>query len=361
VTTEARPLRKALLSDVKRMLPIWALVFGAAAGTLLVLRETGRRYIERGLYASGDTCTVAGIRAAAGEAAYVKLKEEAEAKLKLATSKDPSEVRNGALGIFKDDARLDQVAENLREAARLCPGYEHLYYDLSEVALWQGEAGLSHFYLGKFHRSRNERDAARMEFTLASEKLPDDPLPHIALADVLLDEGDTAAAQGVMDHREKEAQESIDGMGVLARLAVIRGDNDAARELVLKGLRQEPSSQKLAGILQGITDAMPDPVEAAKIYAELAALPGSHSAGMHHLSGLYFARAEAWSDAEPQFGRAAALAQNNVVVLFDHAVSLWHLKRYDAARDVYNRAVAVDVEQAVTLKNRSAIDPSQRP
>ncbi len=361
MTNEDTPVRRALLADVKRMLPIWVLVFGAAAGTLVVLRQTGQRYIERGLYASGDTCTVAGIRAAAGEAAYVKLKEEAEGKLALAGTKDSNRAQKGALGIFANDPRLDEVSETLSEAARLCPGYEYLYYDLSEVAFWQGHEGLSHFYLGKFHRSRDEREAARVEFTLSAEQLPDDPLPHIALAGVLLDEGDTAAAMAVMDHREADAQNSIDGMVVLARLAVSRGDNATARELVLAGLKREPSSQQLSTILQGITDAMPDPIEAAKIYAELADLPGSHSAGMHHLSGLYFARAESWKDAESQFGRAAALAQNNVVVLFDHAVSLWHLKRYDAARDVYNRAVAVDVEQAVTLKNRSSVDPSKRP
>ena len=355
MSDETTPVRKALLSDVKRMLPIWVLVFGAAAGTLLVLRETGRRYIERGLYASGDTCTVAGIRAAAGEAAYVRLKEEAEKKLGTGTA------NRSALGIFSGDPRVEEVYTNLFEAARLCPGYEHLYYDLSEVTLWQGNEGLAHYYLGKFHRSRGERDAARVEFTLASEKLPDDPLPHIALADVLLDEGDTAAAIAAMDHREADAQKSIDGIAVLARLAIVRGDRNAAQDLVLAGLKREPSSQQLTSILQGITDAMADPVEAAKIYAELAELPGSHSAGMHHLAGLYFARASAWKDAEPQFGRAAALAQNNVVVLFDHAVSLWHLKRYDAARDVYNRAVAVDVEQAVTLKSKSSVDPSTRP
>lgn len=352
---------RSLAADLRRMAPVWAIVFAGVAGTLLILRHTGRKYIERGLYEGGDACTVAGIRASAGGMLFAKLKHDAESKRRAATGADPAAAREDALGLMKGDPRLREAREHLAAAARLCPGYESLYLDLSEIALWEGERGLAHLLLGRYHLARGERAEARDEFTLAIEGLPDNPEPRIALASVLLDDGETSSARERVTQTGDLVAKSPEGLSVLARLASIDRRDEEALDLVVKGLRIEPSNARLVDQLRVLAQQLGDPARAGGIYAEVARLPGSHRAGMHHLAGIYFTQAGRHAEAEGELREAASLAPNNVGVLFDHAVSLWRIGRYDAARDVYNRARAVDLEQAVLLRRDSPVDPLARP
>lgn len=352
---------RALMADLRRMAPVWAIVLVGVAGTLFILRQTGRKYIERGLYEGGDACTVAGIRASAGSMLFAKLKLDAEAKRRAASSRDPASLREDALGLMKGDPRLPVARGHLEAAARLCPGYEAHYLDLSEMALWDGDRGMAHLLLGRYHLARGERAEARDEFTLAVEGLPGDPAPRIALAAVLIDDGETSAAAARTEDIRDAMAKSAEGIAVLARLASIDRRDDEALRLVVDGLHLEPSNAALMDQLRTLAQGLGDAPRAAKIYGEIARLPGSHRAGMHHLAGIYFTQAGLHAEAEAELREAAALAPNNVGVIFDHAVSLWRTGRYDAARDAYNRARAVDLEQAVLLRRDSPVDPLARP
>ncbi len=188
-----------------------------------------------------------------------------------------------------------------------------------------------------------------------------DPEPRIALAAVLVADGDAASAAAQIADIRDAMRKRPDGLAVLARLAAIERREEEALGLVLEGLRMEPSNGDLVEQLRGLAQGLGDPARAAGIYAEIARLPGSHRAGMHHLAGIYYAQAGMHAEAERELREAAALAPNNVGVLFDHAVALHRIGKYDAARDVYNRARAVDLEGAVLLRRDSPVDPLARP
>jgi tetratricopeptide (TPR) repeat protein len=348
----------ALREDIRRMLPVWIIVLASAVATLLVLRHTGTKFLREGLLRGGDACTVGEMHARAGERIFRRLLEEAEARRRDALAKDPAAISRAMTGILKGDPRVRQARAHFEQGVRLCPTLAYLHRDLATLAEWDGDRARAHLHLGLASRAESDRDQARAEFTLAAAADPSLTEAQLALAESMLDDGDTDEARDLLASLPPAARETSRGAVVAGRIAITDRQYDAAATLLAEALRRDPTNADLNRQLGVALDNLRDWPRAGALYSEIARLPNAAGAQPYHRAGIYFLRAGKYAEAERELAQAARIAPRNVAIQYDYALSLWHQKKYAAARDAYRAAQEVDFEAVIRLKDRTGIDPS---
>lgn len=348
----------ALREDIRRMLPVWIIVLASAVATLLVLRHTGKKFLREGLLRGGDACAVGEMHARAGERIFRGLQEDAEARRKDALAKDPKAVSRALTGILAGDPRVREARAHFEESVRLCPTLAYLHRDLSALAEWDGDRARAHLHLGLASRAEGDRDQARAEFALAVAADPELADAQLALAESMLDDGDTDEARDLLAALPQDARETSRGAVVAGRIAITDLQYDAAATLLAEALRRDPTNADLNRQLGVALDNLRDWPRAGALYAEIARLPNAAGAQPYHRAGIYFLRAAKHAEAEREFAQAVRIAPRNVAIQFDYALSLWHQKKFAAARDAYRAAQEVDIEATIRLKDSTGIDPS---
>lgn len=335
---------RPILDDLRRMAPVWGIVFLTASGTLFALRTQGARFLERGLYESKDTCVVAGVRARAGERLLARLAEVA--------AKDPKAAATAP--------EATTLREHFATAAALCPEYTYLHRDLAMLAAWGGDTAESHYQLGLYHRSQREPEAAKAEFALAAQAAPNRADAQFALAQLLAGDGATEEPLAILA-KFPELATRPDGQFVLAQIRLSEGRPKDSVEPIRKALAGMPSNYTVFELFRRIHDLAGEQLSGAEFLAELARKPNSLGLPMHHLAAIYFDSKGDPQRAEAEYREAVRLASNNVNILVPFAGILHRNGRFDEARDIYNRAIEVDVEAATMQRQQLGFDPRVRP
>ena len=148
--------------------------------------------------------------------------------------------------------------------------------------------------------------------------------------------GDMALAHDLYQSALNQDGNNRDALLGAAAIALRTGDNQYAKSLYERVLRQWASDQvAAAGLLNVLGESEPLRAESELKYL---LSDQSDSAALHFVLGNVYIRQERWSDAEAEFFSAYRLDRNNADFAYNLAVCLDHLGQRGAALEHYRTA-----------------------
>lgn len=346
---------RPLMSQLRQMFPVWAIVFVAATGSLFALRWRGTEYLERGFHAQKDGCTIGDIRTLAGTKIHDKLNAEL----------GPRQAANNAassLGAFKDDPRLATAREHFEAAMKLCPLSPAPHIMMADIAWWSGSEALTQYHMGMNSRLLGQHDQALVSFEIASGLAPEDETIAVAL-------GEEAASLGMWDKvadvlLRTEASAKHPGRQRVAGLyAIARGDLTTGLGELRASLESEPGNDvALRALLQHLDSPGVDRVETATfLLANLRKGPAPAAVHYHRVA-LALMTSQQWEKGLEALELALDLVPNSIELLYDKARCLHALGRFDEARATAEDAISRDYRTYQNLVNANDnLDPRQAP
>jgi tetratricopeptide (TPR) repeat protein len=321
--------------DLRRVAPVWVLVSVAALGALVAIRHTGPRFLEAGVVARADACTLAEMRFHAAERLWQELAADA-------LGAAGGERLPRTLGLLAADERVARARDLLEEAAALCPTLQGVHELLADLAWWSGDQARAHYHLGMEHRARGEREYAAVELRAARRLMPkdEDIRALTALLELELGRGNRWLARELLDEAPAGVLDSAVGKWAQARLAVLEGNPSAALELLRAALEREPGRADWIGELVPLLRERGDFESGGDwIMANIAAAPAVDARALHHAAYLY-SDGGLYRKALVALERAIALQPNSVLLLVEKGLCHWRLNEMQAARAAMEAAFA---------------------
>ncbi len=168
-------------------------------------------------------------------------------------------------------------------------------------------AAMFHVYVGNEYRLKGQGGLARIEYVAA---IANDPLggeAYLNLAGVLVDDGNTSAAEEVLRWCAQRNSTFPKLPYVQGKLALKRGSRDEARDFFLKALSRDPNDLEALYDL-GMLAMEDDRLDEAESFLARAVIVDPSFATAHLNLGAVLARQKKFSSAEAEFRRAIELA-----------------------------------------------------
>ncbi|MCB2156239.1 tetratricopeptide repeat protein [bacterium] len=350
----AAPAGKSLATDIKRMAPVWAVVFLAAAGSLLAIRYQGTSYLQKGLYESSDSCQVAEIHYEAGMKLWSQLNRQA-------AENQLERMGGSSLGYLADSQIVSDAQERFWKALELCPTIHGANDALADLAWWSGDEALAHYRLGLAHAERNELDQAQVELRTALEIADDKSRPAVALAEISALLSDWDAVKDAMAAAGDAVRKTPSGLLAIAQMAFNDGDSEAGVEALKSALDLDPGNPEAIRLVISHFESIEQPEAGADLAASYLAKAKAPTATSYHLVGLDYMYVQQWDKALAALDKALEIAPGAVVLHYDRAVILFNLGRYDAARAAAETAMNQDYRQYQALVSQNRLDPTKGP
>jgi len=337
VTTETGHVpAESFGANLRRMAPVWAIVLATAVAAMFMIRESGRRLLERGYYSQADTCQVGEIKYLAAMKIFRAMSGEIDAQAKA----DP--LAASTLGALRGDARIADARALLEESLVHCPIIKGAHEALAAVEWWDGNEALAHFHLGLEHRAVGETAMARTEFETASAMEPSNVDYLLALAEELMRENRAPDAVAILADAPEAARDSATGLRIRASEAAMRSAWTEALDLGKRSLDAEPGNGDtidqvlrygdIAGVKRETTLWVADNLRKA-------VAPQARS--WHAVAGILLDLGE--NDAAlDAIDHAIAIQPNGVNLLMDKALILFALGREAEAVRAIELAVEKD-------------------
>ncbi len=324
-----------LACDIKRMLPVWLIVFATAAGALIVIRYNGVRYLERGLYAQADTCAVADIYFESGMAVWRDLAAQ--------VAKNPTRGElHGALGELEGTPKLDEARQKFLQAIEICPRQQGPNNALASIEYWDGNEALSHYYLAQEHLLIQEYDMARIELETAWDLDSENSDIVLALANVCTRQKRWDDVEQYLESSGADARDSAEGLLIRGTLAFERKQFEESLELLRQSLELEPGRREAIDHLINIYAYRRDAKEGADWMMENLKSAKAPYAGSYHRLEILYTDLKEFESALDAIERALALSPNNVRLLLEKAYCLYSLDRKKEAKQVTEMAINRD-------------------
>ncbi|MDK2970438.1 MAG: Tetratricopeptide repeat [Candidatus Sumerlaeota bacterium] len=322
----AAPPHSSLAGELCRIAPVWGIVAGIVVASLLLIRFNGVHYLESGVLAEADACTVAEVRFHAGRKIWRQLADE------LAVSREGATRMDSTLGSLADNERLGEATAILEESARLCPSLAGVHEYLADLAWWSGDEAMAHYHLAREHRVRGELEFARIELAAARELAPEDTSVLRALLDLAVERKDWQGAEALLATAPPEVADSAVSWWARGNLALSQGHGSEALDLIKKALEMEPGRQEWIGTAFDLFWQQERFVEGGDwIVENVNAAQAREAGGFHRASGLYYQAGE-WQKALDALETALAIQPNNIMMLMERALLESRLGRIQAAK-----------------------------
>jgi tetratricopeptide (TPR) repeat protein len=322
----ATPPHAPFAGELHRIAPVWGIVAGIAVASLLLIRFNGVRYLESGVLAQADACTVAEVRFQAGQGIWRQLADE------LAVSREGTTRMDSTLGSLAGNERLEEATALLEESARLCPSLTGVHEYLADLAWWSGDGAMAHYHLAGEHRVRGELEFARIELAAAREQAPGSTSVLRAQLDLAVERKDWEAAETLLGTAPPELADSAVSWWARGNLALSQGHGTEALDLIKKALEMEPGRQEWIETAFDLFWQQERFVEGGDwIVGNVNNAQAREAGGYHRASGLYFQAGE-WQKALDALESSLAIQPNNIMMLLERALLESRLGRLQAAK-----------------------------
>jgi tetratricopeptide (TPR) repeat protein len=206
-------------------------------------------------------------------------------------------------------------------------------------------AATFHVYLGNTYRDEGNRGLARMEYVsaIASDSLAGEA--YVNLAGVLLDDGNTSAAEEVLRRCAQLNLTYSKPLFALGKIALHRGSKEEARDLFGRALSRDPNDLEALFEL-GLLSLQEGRLKETESLLRRAATVAPSSALVHLNLGAVFSREKKFGDAEGEFRRAIQLAPNSETPYLALAGVYEEQGKQAAARDLYRQIVGAAPDSA---------------
>lgn len=340
---------------LRRMLPVWLVVFATAAGAIFLIRESGRRFLEAGYYSQADTCNVGEIKYLAAMKIFRALSADAAARGKDVDATNFAKA--STLGAFRGDARIAEARALLKEAILRCPPIRGADEALAAIEWWDGNEALSHRHLGEEHRRLGETSMARTEFETALGLEPENTEYLLALAEELTREQRVADAAALLRTAPPQAADSPPALRILAKEAGEAGRLDEAIDFVKRALEAEPGHGDAINDLVRFGNVSGKTLETCQWAAGNLRTARAPEARSWHSLGQNFMRIGSHDLALDALDQAFAIAPNSVGVMMDRALVLHELGRDSEAVRVMELAISKNYQQYFRLLKDARFEP----
>lgn len=343
-----------LLADLRRMAPVWGIVFLAAAGSLAAIRTSGVRYLEAGIHSQGDSCKVAEIHFQRALGTWRELARTAHGNLEVERERDGAA---SASGLLAGEEKLAGTREALEEVLRLCPSFVGAHELLADLAAWEGDQAEVHYQLGMEHLQAGEYDAARVEFEAARDQAPERDRVQIALLDTTIRQERWEDVRLTLDNAPDAIRDSATGYWARGKLAALDKNNEKAIESFKKALEKRPGQPAWTKDLFHLLWAKGQFVEGGEwilANAEKAQAPG---ADPYYSASTLFYQADQYDRAAEALGKALDIQPNNILLLLDKALCQYHLGNMQEAKATIERAFNLNPREYMRIIEEKRFGP----
>jgi tetratricopeptide (TPR) repeat protein len=199
-------------------------------------------------------------------------------------------------------------------------------------------AAVFRIYLGNTYRMEGKRALARIEYVEAMASDPRAGEAFVNLAGILVDDGNSSAAEDVLRRCAQLNPTYSKPLFVLGKMALERGSREEARDLFERALSRDPNDTETLFAL-GLLSLKEDRLDEAATLLGRAAMVEPSSALVRLNLGAVFSRQRKFEDAEAAFRQALLLAPNSEVAYLALAGLYEDQGKQAAALELYRRVV----------------------
>ncbi len=150
-----------LLSDLKRIIPVWLVLVAGTLGVLWLMNTSGARPLVHLAYTSPSAWDLAQVYREDGTNGWRRC-------LELLNQRRGSQVRlDSAVGILKGNAVLEKARQDLLRSREFMDTFEDVPGMLADLALWEGNVGLSYAWRGDHAAFSNRWEQALAAYDIA--------------------------------------------------------------------------------------------------------------------------------------------------------------------------------------------------
>lgn len=342
----------SLLSDLRRMAPVWLIVCTTAVVAVFAMRSIGERHLREAVEASSNACEYSRIYMARGMVLMERIRGgAAPVILESIRPGDPT------LGILSGNEDLAEARNAFSRVRELCPIEAEASMQLAVLEWYDGRETESYLHLGDFLLATNRNDEAIITYQVTLDQDPRSMEAMAGLAVALVDAGRVEEAREVADANSATLMESPRGLFALGSVEAAAGNHAVARDHLKTMLLANPSHVRAIRLLFRLSNHTEWAGETADFLANLEESGlRTHVEGFH-LAALLYNEVGNYEGAERALRRALVLSPHQIVLHFDHAVSLHRLGRRNAARDALRRALEIDSAWVMRMIEESGVDP----
>ncbi len=357
--------KTSLVDDLKKLIPVWLIVFGSATGLILTLEWSGKRYLEESLFGSRENCAVAGIYESRAIANLRRL------EVKVLESRIALTGERGQFGFLTEDARnvlntlegnqqAQKIIEDLERAIELCPQRRQGFLELGFAYLYVGKLPEAMYSYGQFLISKGEIDTAIVAFQRGLEEDAGNPRLLEGLLSALYRNRQYQRALQLYDSNQETIAATNPGKVAAGRLLNWAGRHSEAETYLAQALT---SNIHLEEGIRAYEDAMLAQNKRRQLADNLVTWneDRNRNAFSLHLAAIHYRHLEDFIAEESAIQKALTVFPNSAAIHFDHAVSLWRLERYAEARNSLNRALSLNFQFVMDQIDSSGIDPRVPP
>jgi tetratricopeptide (TPR) repeat protein len=199
-------------------------------------------------------------------------------------------------------------------------------------------AAIFHVFVGNAYRLEGKRNLARIEYVAAIALDSSAGEGFVNLAGVLLDDGNTSAAQDVLRRGAQLNPTFSKPLFALGKIARYRGSKEEARDLFARALSLDPNDSEALFEL-GLLSLQEGRLDEAENLLSRDAIVQPSSALVHLNLGAVSSREKKFDAAEAEFRRAIQLAPNNEAPYLALAGTYEDQGKQAAALDLYQQIV----------------------
>jgi tetratricopeptide (TPR) repeat protein len=269
-------------------------------------------------------------------------------------------------------------AENrLNEAVELDPNFDPATLLLAEIKIVKGnpaaamdlltpvvkarpQIAQAHYLLATAYLAQQKRDEALAVYRRMTELFPNDPQPSLLIGNILLAERQPAEARNAFEKAVEISPDYLPATEMLVQLDIAQQQYPAAMARVQKLLDKDPKAQENAQLwaLRGkIYLAQRDFTHAEPDLSKAIELDPNLEPAYLLLAQLYLAS----NKQDEAIAKLSGFVEKNNDLRALMLLALIHTgsKHFDAARDAYEKVLALNPNNALALNNLAAIYSDQ--
>ncbi|MDX1972101.1 MAG: tetratricopeptide repeat protein [Candidatus Sumerlaeia bacterium] len=339
-----------LQTDVKKMLPIWAVMVGGVLAAIFTVRQNAQSYLQAGIVERSHASAVAQVAYFAGVHDWRKLLESRGLS-------ESGEVKlTGKPGDFKNDPLLLSARSKFETSLSIYPSQLDVHSKLAQLAYWNDEEGRAYYHLGMQDLQVGEKDQAEINFLRSMELSPGDHAAGLALAELLAAKGDWVGSEEVLQRLGTEVSESGPGLFLRGEYELNRSNAAEGFALLRKSLDKNPERVEFYQRYLNYVQLSPELLEHLEFLEKT--LEGSQTVSTppyHRIALLYLQKGE-FEKARSVYLRILEFNQQHVGIYMELAQVEYELGNSERARQHLERALSMDYGQFLEQLKRQDLE-----
>ena len=342
-----------LMSDLRRMLPVWGIVVGTSVVCALGMSWVANARLAQAIAGEPDACDIAQVEFNAGRRHVDVIRSRVEKD----RSADRTKLADSSLGAAKDDPAIAKAIAHLERALQICPARSDAHVEIATLRWYAGERAPALYHLGLYWLALDRRSDALDALTLAAAADPGAVEIQLAYALCLAELGRAEEALAIVGGREAELAKDTKNQLVLGRVFAKTGESERALAVLKPALKADPSDIYAVQALADLFMKEKKFREGADFLNEVGKGPLPFTAVGYHLTAIMAREAGDRPMALAALRETARLAPYNADIHWELSVEEYQNGNKSVARDRLRRALELDANKVLDNINRTGIDP----